>query len=108
MIRNNQTQRILRSAGFCVGLVLMAVPAVMTYMPAARAQEQRVCAVATGLDQSGVGYGACIRILDRYQAAAQQQGYEAAACRYVDVRATAACAFDFRATLWNVEDIAAR
>jgi hypothetical protein len=108
MIRNNQAQRILRSAAFSAGLLLMIDPAAMAGTSADRAQEQHACAVILRLDQSEAGYDACIRSLERSLSAAQQQGDESAACAYIGLGSTAPCATDLRATLWNEENIGAR
>lgn len=108
MIRKNQAQKILRSAAFSAGLLLMTVPAAMAGTPADRAQEQHACAVIMRLDQSEAGYDACIRSLDRSLSTTQQRGNETAACSYVGLSSTATCESDLRATLWNEENIGAR
>jgi hypothetical protein len=48
MIRKNQAQRILRSAAFSVGLLVMSLPRAMAHTPADRAQAQHACAVIMG------------------------------------------------------------
>lgn len=77
----------------------MTVPAARAGSPADHAQAEYACAAIIGLDQSKTPYDACFRSLDRSLFAAQQQGNEAAACRYIGLGSTPACISDLRATL---------
>lgn len=79
MMRNNQAQRILRSAAFSAGLLLTTASAATAQTPADRPQGQYACTFVDIPGQSGALYEVCVRSLNSSVSAAQQQGNEATA-----------------------------